>query len=352
MPDTGSRIFRSPFFWFVLFSVSGFSVLVSYFLFSPAKNNPENDSESHVSEIREQGYTFINPLLECSQAEGAINRNMLSFRSDVFELTERQKKEGLASEIGVYFRDLNNGPWFGVDEKREFVPASLLKIPLMLNFYKIAETRPQVLHEKLTLKAKYPFDGYYQNYPPREAIQVGQEYTIEDLIRRTIIYSDNDAANLVYFEAFPHLESRGFLDNASNALNRDLRYLDEIFGNAKDHVSAKDYAAFFRILFNSSYLDRILSEHALEILAEVDFPDGLRKGVPAEIKIAHKFGEAGSNDSAYELHDCGIIYYPDSPYLLCVMTKGVDQKKLPLVIQQISKLVYEKVDRQVKDSNE
>jgi hypothetical protein len=135
--------FVHHFFWVALFCVSGFSVLVSYFLFSPTKNNLKSDSRDHISEIREQGYTFINPLLECSQAEGAINRNMLSFRSDVLDLTEKQKSEGLASEIGVYFRDLNNGPWFGVDEKREFVPASLLKIPLMLNFYKIAETRPQ-----------------------------------------------------------------------------------------------------------------------------------------------------------------------------------------------------------------
>lgn len=47
------------------------------------------------------------------------------------------------------------------------------------------------------------------------------------------------------------------------------------------------------------------------------------------------------NPITKELHDCGIIYYPERPYLLCVMTEGNDLNELAGVIQNISKTVYE-----------
>ncbi len=51
----------------------------------------------------------------------------MPFKDRVNELVEGMLSAGRASHISVYFRDLNNGPWFGINEKEEFSPASLLK---------------------------------------------------------------------------------------------------------------------------------------------------------------------------------------------------------------------------------
>lgn len=45
-----------------------------------------------------------------------------------------------------------------------------------------------------------------------------------------------------------------------------------------------------------------------------------------------------------ELHDCGIIYHPYRPYLLCVMTSGKDFQGLKDTIQAISTLTYQEVN--------
>jgi hypothetical protein len=45
-----------------------------------------------------------------------------------------------------------------------------------------------------------------------------------------------------------------------------------------------------------------------------------------------------------QLHDCGIIYYPGNPYLLCVMTRGTDWSALEKTIQTISAMTYKEVD--------
>jgi hypothetical protein len=47
-------------------------------------------------------------------------------------------------------------------------------------------------------------------------------------------------------------------------------------------------------------------------------------------------------------HDCGIVYYPKHPYLLCVMTQGQDPETLENAIAEISKFTYTQVKNQYK----
>lgn len=115
-------------------------------------------------------------------------------------------------------------------------------------------------------------------------------------------------------------------------------------GNAK--ITVKEYASFFRILFNSSYLSRENSEKALRLLDATDYNDALPAGVPPGIQVAHKFGEAGTVEVERQLHDCGIVYFPDHPYLACIMTRGKELDGLKQSIVDISKFIYGKVDEQ------
>jgi beta-lactamase class A len=112
----------------------------------------------------------------------------------------------------------------------------------------------------------------------------------------------------------------------------------------------KGYSSIFRLLYNSSFLDTENSEKLLATLSESSFNQGLRQGVPENIKISHKFGEREiTKTGEKQLHDCGIIYYPTNPYLLCVMTKGKDFKELTRIIGHISSEVYKEFDsRKIK----
>jgi hypothetical protein len=112
-------------------------------------------------------------------------------------------------------------------------------------------------------------------------------------------------------------------------------------------ISVKSYSSIFIQLFNSSYINnRKSSENVLSLLAESEWKNGLNAGVPVDINIAHKFGERFNFDGngLDQLHDCGIVYYPENPYLLCVMTRGNDYGQLAKVINEISKMFYEEFD--------
>ncbi|MDO9289910.1 MAG: serine hydrolase, partial [Thermodesulfovibrionales bacterium] len=232
-----------------------------------------------------------------------------------------------------------NGPFFGINDNEEFSPASLLKVPILITYLKLAETDPQLLGKKIR-NDKRDDSNKGTAIPPSKAIEKGKTYTIEELLYMMIVYSDNNAHDL----ALANIDARLF----------NMPFIElgiEIPGVRKqeDFMSVKAYASFFRVLFNASYLSREMSEKALGYLTLVEFRKGLVAGVPSNVAVAHKFGERrliGDNKDIKELHDCGIIYYPNHPYLLCVMTRGSDFGDLIDNVKDISYRVYEEVDHQ------
>ena len=149
-----------------------------------------------------------------------------------------------------------------------------------------------------------------------------------------IIYSDNVAYDLLLENIDNRLLVQTFTDLGIN--------ISQGFTNPSGNIlSVKDYASFFRILYNSSYLNKTMSEKALKLLNQVEFDKALVAGLPSTITISHKFGEREFLATGEkQLHDCGIIYLPDKPYLLCVMTRGKDISLLANAISQISSLIY------------
>ena len=95
-----------------------------------------------------------------------------------------------------------------------------------------------------------------------------------------------------------------------------------------------------RAIFNASYLTIENSEYCAELLSKCDFANGIRSAVPADIPMAHKFGEAGNaNYSCFS--EAAIVYVSGAPYLITVMTKGKDLSALPAVVKDIAKAAHE-----------
>ncbi len=296
---------------------------------------------SGMIETRPGGYEFINPLLECDMAQDTIEgKDLIALKQKVRALIDKDKKLPGISHVSVYYRDLNNGPWIGVDEKAMFSPSSLLKVPLMIAILKEAETNPGILRRKLTYLDALDSNSF-ENFKPSRAIERGRSYTVEEVLRFAIVHSDNNAY-LLLLKNFPQEK----LIKVYTELGLDIPYDSK----KEDFMTVKEYASFFRILFNASFLNKEMSTKALRFLSAVEYKDGIVAGVPPSIGVVHKFGERslGANAETKQLHDCGIVYYPNHPYLLCVMTRGSAFEPLNTVISEVSRLLYAELDSQYK----
>lgn len=298
--------------------------------------NQSDASQEGDGIVRENSskYHFVNPLLECDIASDVISKNRLMPSKETLQsMISDMELQGRASFVSVYYRDLNNGPWIGIHPHEPFYPASLLKMPIMMYYYRQAEADPSILSKKVTIGKLDPSsnDAYYK---PQNTLTEGDVYTVDELIQHMIIYSDNDAAEALMSLVQPTDPIRQVFQDIG--LQKDA-------SDIGSQINIVDYGVLLRVLFNASYLNPEYSERALHLLSQTTFKNGLVGELPGNVTVSHKFGERESDDGTRQLHDCGIVYKTNFPYLVCVMTRGTDIEKLSGVIQDISKEIYAEI---------
>lgn len=281
-------------------------------------------------------FEYIDPLLACEVAD---KKEIVEFQP-INDILQRQVQTEINGrnihKISVYFRGMTTGRWAGYQENEAYPGGSLIKIPFLMAYYQMAEHRPEILNEMLMYHGDFD-QSAGQKISPAKKIEAGKSYSISELIDRMIVYSGNNSTVLLMRRL-----DRSVLNN----LFEDLSVPKDQDTHRQWIVTTKNFAYFFRILYNATYLSRTMSEKALKLLSEVDFKEGLVAGVPVTIKVAHKFGEyteqyADGAILSASLHDCGITYYPSHPYFLCVMTEGKSLEALKGVIARLSKRVFE-----------
>ncbi len=306
------------------------ALLIVGFIFGNLISGPEDSCDK-------TGLRYVNPDLICGNKMIIKKSSYNQLKNKLLLYIEDKKQEEKIANISIYFRDLQNGPTLGINEHELFSPASLLKVPLLITYENLrVEKHPGLFDIKLVVKDFG--NSAVQAIPPRYQVEFGKEYSIRELLDSMIKYSDNRAyASLLDYliELSPEIDplKETFIDLG---IIDPKDYLDNT-------ISVKSYGSMFVQLFHSSFFNQnSVSNEVLDLLTKIDWQGGLNKGVPVNIEIAHKFGErTDSQKNIKQLHDCGIVYYPKNPYLLCVMTRGNDFYELSSVIADVSKMFYE-----------
>lgn len=316
--------------WIFLGICLGFLLCLLYIKFSESQFATKIVSQ-------DRSYPHVRPLIVPWDSGLQKTQELIPFRKSIENVIQDYKKNKKADEIAYYFRDLNNGPWFGVNEDTQFRVASLFKVPTLLSYYRWAEENPDILNEEIT------YDGSTSNKidlnpltKSNEKLVKGKKYTIQDLLDRMIIHSDNEAFRML-------------IEHADNGLIADPYNIIEMeINSAGDDFTATlgEFSPFFRTLYNASYLNREYSEKALQLLIKSEYSRGIIAGVPNSTEVAHKFAIRELENGKKQLHECGIVYHHKFPYTICIMTQGNDILTLTNILKDLSKLTYDQVNAQ------
>jgi beta-lactamase class A len=290
-----------------------------------------NIAEENAYKItRLNGYSFIKPLISAKPVNESAK--YAGIKETAERVIQNSKDDGTLESASVYVRDFEKSDWFCINQEEKYMPGSLLKVPELITFLKMEEQNPGTLDRQLTFS--HPFAADKKANILSKSIELGHSYTIRELLKYMIEYSDNNATYLLNQNINVATFQKVFVDLG----------LDCPDWNASTfYVSSKNYSVFMEALFNASYLTIKNSEYAVSLLTKSDFEDGIRKGIPVNnLRIAHKFGESGTNINK-QLHESAIFYINNEPYLITVMTKGnrnVDFPRLAKVIQEVAGSIY------------
>ena len=311
-----------------LFTIFCIGMVVGGFLVAEVSNGVgPNDCNAH--------FPLLNPRWRCDTDDPPKRQEYDELKKTLVDDINTWQKKGRASFVSVYFRNLQNGSAFGIHTNERFAPASLLKTPVMIALLKYAESHPEILNEKIAMGNNIP--GSANVFDPQKTLVAGQTYTVREILRRMIVYSDNISKDVLLRRL--EAASPGILDQTFIDMGVSLQGPD-----GAQFITVRAYASLFRTLYNASYLSRESSQMALDLLSQSEFPRGIVAGVPKGIIVAQKFGYLDIDPKAQQLHNCGIVYAPTN-YLLCVMTRGNSPDAIADVIAGVSREVYTEVAR-------
>lgn len=325
-------------------AVPGIFVIFGFVVGWAVHNHLIKDLKEKPTPIRLGGFNFVQPLLVCDSSQAITPEKLRPLEDKLKGVLKKATEQKQIESSSVYFRNLKTSEEVEINGSEKFYPASLRKVPLMLAFYKAVENKPDSL-EKVRINVGGTDQNSKQEIEPKEYAEIGKTYTLNDLIEKMILYSDNNAA--MALSSLAGTDSLKFLFE-----NLQIPFIDfnrnDLGKEDLQSITAREFSLFFRVLYNATYLNTEFSEKAMELLTRVDFKKGIVAGVPPEVKVAHKFGLTSleQGDKAVfverEFHDCGVVFYSDSPYILCIMVKSkAEIPKIEEFFKEVSGLVYQ-----------
>lgn len=312
---------------------TGIGILIGTLITNATHTQDATISQNPIRLARDGNYQFISPLLVDSDVTNNDDQVSQALTTKIHDITYDLLDDPSINLVSVYFRDLTSAASVGIKQDQLFDSGSLLKVSLLIAALKENEASPGFLSEKIF----YPGRSQPVQDAQFEGLIAGNTYSVQDLLNYMIIKSDNDAKDLLF-------------------VTLDPKYINDLFQvlklptpnpNSQYQISPRTFSYFFRILYNATYLTPSDSELALTLLSKTAYADGIVAGVPRGTTVAHKFGQfvtyTPGQPDLWELHDCGIVYTPNHPYFLCIMTRGTSLPSLTDIVASTSEAVYQEV---------
>jgi beta-lactamase class A len=239
--------------------------------------------------------------------------------------------------MGIAVKDLGGADAFTVNADAVFPQASSIKIPVLIELYRQAQTGTVKLDERVEIQTalKAGGSGVLLHFA-----HGGSALSLRDLAVLMIVLSDNTATNIL-IDRVGMEKVNGMLQHHGLRKTRlQRRMLDtEAQQAGRENLSTPlEMVWLLGLLYQGKLLNQQNTAAVIEILSySKNTP--LRRGLPGTVRLANKPGGLAGVSC-----DSGIVYLEGRPYAISVMTTygpASDADAGPAAIGEVSKRVYE-----------
>ena len=245
-----------------------------------------------------------------------------------------EQLSALGGDTGVYVENLVTGEMFMRGEDMPVVAASVIKIPVMIEAFRQAQTGELSLEEIHVLEdwERLPSCGTLK------AMHTGIEMTLLDLVKLMIIVSDNAATNIMIRRVGIENVNRTLrtLGCEKTTLNRLLFDREASKRGVKNFITAGEIGKLLEGIYHGEIVSKEASRQMMEILLDQRLNGKLPFFIDSMgIDIAHKTGE----DDGIS-HDVGVIYARE-PLVCCFVGEHVNVPLYERLMQDAAKVLCE-----------
>ncbi len=235
----------------------------------------------------------------------------------------------IKANVSVAYTDIFTGETLVINDTKRFNPASVIKVPVMIETYRQISQERFKFTDKLVLKPEYKVWGSGQLFYAKP----GTEYTIRTLMENMIIHSDNTATKML-------IDLVG-MDNINQTM-RSLGLTDTVVRtdnliNAEGLNFSKpsDMNKLMYKLYKGEIVSKQASDDMIGIMLRQQHRWGIPRVLPPTVQVANKTGTLTGirNDS-------GIILYKNAPYILTIFTRSDSNQIAQNFVKKVSLDIY------------
>lgn len=231
----------------------------------------------------------------------------------------KAKTDNLSGVYGLYVEraDATN---YGLFQDEVFQAASLIKLPVIVAFYREVQAGRLSLNSKYALLEADKIGGSGSiQYKP-----AGTIYTYTQLVDLMGSQSDNTAFNVVRKILGDEKIGKTIVDLGMKSTSL-----------TENETSPRDIGKLLSELDHGSMLNKIYVDKIFVSLTDTIYEQWLVAGVPEYIRVAHKYGR-----EVHVINDAGVVF-AKSRYIVVLMSKGVVEKEGDAIFPVLSKLIYD-----------
>src|SRR3989344_6853468 len=96
---------------------------------------------------------LVHPLLAYETPQATTLPEYAALKREFEDVVNEKLRDGTTESISVYYRNVESSRWIGVNEDTVYYPASLLKVPLMIAYFKAEESDPSLFSRRIVYKS-------------------------------------------------------------------------------------------------------------------------------------------------------------------------------------------------------
>lgn len=220
------------------------ALLIVLCVFAVEMKNTEKKAYQGISEIGEDQNTEV---------ENKDNSQFIDM-SLAKDIEAYFQENGIDHEKVAYcITDLEHNIKYSMNEKDEFIAASIYKLPLAMLYY------DKVNEGEYTLDSTFTYSGYMHEDAGviSSDYGIGSQVPLSDLLNDLIIYSDNDAGHILYENLGGWKEYKEAMTKYTDSISENYYTMNDVVTYLYDHK--EDYKGLIKNMEEAEpgeYLDR------------------------------------------------------------------------------------------------